>query len=485
MMGGPWEKYAPTTAPVGPWEKYRAPARDVASERIAGAFEAAQPVRQVDKLVEPNRGLLTSRNRFGDVSFIPPALQDLWGATETVGGVLRGDIPAMVPDTGQGVTNPQVESAAKTIGAAALPINPAVRAGDLAIPGIARSAFRKPKVPTQEQLYKTGGGQFNEAFGMGVDYDPNAIANFASQGRAHLDAQHFNAENAPNTFSILKSLENPQGQFVPLSGFEHARRRLFDGATSKTDAKAGRIIADAISRVTENPPAGVLSQGSMAGPAGIERAAAAGDILKRARGNWAAMERSKELAGRAKSAERRAKASNSGLNIDNTLRQRVASLLDQIDKGQIKGFSAEEKRAMNEFAEGRAGRNSVRFLANWFGGGGGLGTFASTTAGVGGLLAGHPAFLALPATGLGLKLTQNALGKSAMRKLDETVRQRSPLYSQTAPGPPLSAEARAAALRALTMSDASNAALGPQSPLRIYLNADERDRYLGGPLVRR
>jgi hypothetical protein len=188
------------------------------------------------------------------------------------------------------------------------------------------------------------------------------------------------------------------------------------------------------------------------------------------------MERSRELAGRATSAERRAKASNSGLNIDNTLRQRVASLLDQIDRGQIKGFSADEKRAMNEFAEGRGGRNAVRFWANFFGGGGGLGTFASATAGVGGALAGHPELLALPATGLGLKLTQNAMGKSAMRKLDETVRQRSPLYNQAAPGPPLSAEARAAALRALMA--------GGPSPLTVYLNAGERDRFMGGPLIR-
>ena len=41
--------------------------RATPQQRITGAFEAAQPVRQVERLVEPREGLLTSRNRFGDV----------------------------------------------------------------------------------------------------------------------------------------------------------------------------------------------------------------------------------------------------------------------------------------------------------------------------------------------------------------------------------------------------------------------------------
>jgi hypothetical protein len=63
-----------------------------------------------------------------------------------------------------------------------------------------------------------------------------------------------------------------------------------------------------------------------------------------------------------------------------------------------------------------------------------------------------PAALALPAFGLGTKATENALARGAMRKLDETVRKRSPLFDQRlalSPSAPLTAEARAAALRAM------------------------------------
>ena len=164
-------------------------------------------------------------------------------------------------------------------------------------------------------------------------------------------------------------------------------------------------------------------------------------------------------------------------NIDNTLRQRVASLLDEVDKGRIKGFSAEEIKAMNEFAAGTPTRNSVRLVANILGGGGGMATLLA--GGIAGAAGGYPAAVALPAAGIGAKMTQNALGRRAMTKLDETVRSRSPLYQErlaAAPVAPLPRTAPAIGMR-MTM------ATGQSGLPSAYLSGDEE---LGRfPLIRR
>jgi hypothetical protein len=458
--------------------------------------------------VEPFKGgvLPISRNRFGDVSYmdmsagIPGALQDLYGATETVGGVLRGDIPAMVPDTGQGVTNPQVESAAKTIGAAALPIN-------RAIPGLARGAAlqkKMPAIPTRQELYQAGDAGYDQARRMGVDYNPNVVADLAAQTQAALDRDGFNIRTARNTVSVLRDLQRipktgpGERSVVQLDDLHTARktlRRIPKGPDYDQDREAARRVIERLDQFSEEPPAA----GVLAGPAdfqraqqragsGIsgnrpgtgqggfgpqaqqiaeERARQAGAIQKEARANWAAMERSKEVAGKQKYAQWRAWASNSGANIDNNLRNRVTDLLIDIDKGRTKGFSKAEQEELIGFVKGSKTRNFSRKVANLLGGGGGLG--ALLTGGVAGAYAGMPAALALPAFGLGTKATENALARGAMRKLDETVRKRSPLFDQRlalSPSAPLTAEARAAALRALGIAI-------PPDPRTLTIGGDQ------------
>jgi hypothetical protein len=195
------------------------------------------------------------------------------------------------------------------------------------------------------------------------------------------------------------------------------------------------------------------------------------------------MERSKEVAGKQKYAQWRAWASNSGANIDNNLRNRVTDLLIDIDKGRIKGFSKAEQDELIGFVKGSKTRNFSRKVANLLGGGGGLG--ALLTGGVAGAYAGMPGALALPVVGIGTKVAENALARGAMRKLDETVRKRSPLFDQRlalSPSAPLTAEARATALRAmgimaprtLTIGGDQNGFMTPEE------QAAQRRRLAGG-----
>lgn len=110
-----------------------------------------------------------------------------------------------------------------------------------------------------------------------------------------------------------------------------------------------------------------VSQGSvLAGPADL-----ASSTFKDARGNYAAEARSSQLTGIADKADLNAAVTNSGLNLDNATRQRVASVLN--NPKLIAGFSPEEIAALNEVARGTPTRNAIRFVGNLLGGGGGLG----------------------------------------------------------------------------------------------------------------
>lgn len=428
-----------------------------ANGRIAGAFDASNSVRQVDKLSAPYNGLMVSRDRLGDIhpGSIPQGVmqgvmnmpKDIAGAVQTVGDVAAGRTNAMVPDTGQGVTNPVVENAAKTLAPLAMPLTPGLRAGEGWAAAQTGRGFRRPPAPTREELRAAGSGGFQSAFNMGVDFNPQAMASFASVGRAHLDQLHFNDVSAPHTYKILQQLENPKGPYVPFSGLEQFRRQLYAGATSGSDRAAAKIVADGVDKLMQEPPAASV----MAGPA-----AEAGATVQEARGNWAALERSKEVAGKQQRAQRRAWATNSGKNTDNTLRQRVADIRDQIDAGKLRGFSQAEIAQMDAFIKGGSGRNFLRNWSNRLGGGGGAMSTLTAMSGLGtaGYLGGGElgavAGVAAPTIGWLMKTGENKLARQGMTAIDENIRRRSPLGQQmaaNAPVNPVSPEMRALLMR--------------------------------------
>lgn len=431
-----------------------------ANGRIAGAFDAAGSVRQVDKLSAPYNGLMVSQDRLGDIhpGSIPQNVmqgvmnmpKDIAGAVQTVGDVAAGRTNAMVPDTGQGVTNPVVENAAKTLAPFAMPLTPGLRAGEGWAAAQTGRGFRRelPAVPTAEELRAAGSAGYDQARAMGVDYHPQAVAQMASTLRAELEQDGINPIVAPKSFKLLQMLEQPPpGAGASLGGLDTARKAFRLAArdfSNPTEQLAATKIIQQLDRFTENPDAASV----VAGPA-----AAAGAVQKDARGNYAAAMRSRTFAGKQDQATLHAGASNSGANLDNALRQRVRDVLKS-DKASA-GYSDEELAAMRRFVIGDKSRNTLRKIANAFGGGGGLGTMATAAAGFGsgGYLAGGPtgavAGVALPVLGWGAKKAENMLAKKGMGQIDEQLRMRSPLYNQRAANAPVNPVSPA--MRALLM----------------------------------
>ncbi|WP_425905148.1 hypothetical protein [Nitrobacter sp. TKz-YC02] len=104
--------------------------------------------------------------------------------------------------------------------------------------------------------------------------------------------------------------------------------------------------------------------------------AATQKLFERGRGNYAAAMRSNDITGaldRANTgilerAQARSQAANSGRNLDNTIRQKVAAVLEK--PKEISGLSDTELSALNTVVEGGKVRNTARGVGNQFAGGG-------------------------------------------------------------------------------------------------------------------
>jgi hypothetical protein len=323
----------------------------------------------------------------------------------------------------------------------ASPVNPAVRAGDRAIPGVARAAAKKvnPKVPTAQELKAAGAADINAAKNSGLDITASSVGDWSRKVQNDLFNSGIHPVDAPNTFAKLKELENaPSGSFATASGLQSLRESLgvtaqnFNPNAAKDQLAASRAIKGLDEFIPNVNPKDVL--------AGTPSAAS--ELFKRGRANYGAAMRSNDLTGtldRANTgilerAEVRAQAANSGRNLDNTIRSKVASLLEK--PKEVSGFNDAELEALNSVVSGGPARNTARYVGNLFGGGGGIGQsgVAALGAGGGAAVGGVPGALvggvAPAVVGSGSKAIANALAKRSLNKADELIRMRSPLFEE-------------------------------------------------------
>lgn len=362
------------------------------------------------------------------------------------------------------------------------PVNPAIRAGDRVIPGAAKAFREQPAaIPTTQELAESGGAAIQAGRQSDLVINPAAVADFSKRVQQGIRVHPI---EAPATFAKLKELETPAaGAIFTPNDLQVLRESLgktaqnFNPNFAQDQLAATRAIGefdDFLRSISPKdtmvrPAAGQsapatreqLVAQAMSGKREAERVA---DLFERGRGDYAAAMRSNDITGvldRARTgllerAEGRAKAAHSGRNMDNTLRQKTEAILEK--PKEISGYSDAELAALEHVVEGGAGRNLARNVGNKLGGGGGAAQtiFAGAGAGAGAAMGGWPGAVigaAIPATvGSGARSIANALAKRDLRKVDELLRQRSPLYSERLANPnmtPVSAEARAAIARAL------------------------------------
>lgn len=408
-----------------------------------------------------------SRDSAGNVHFDPQAglLGSAIRAFTLPHEVMTGQVD---PESDQGVQR------ALEMATVVSPMNPAVRAGEMAIPGAALNTVPSTvPAPSAEALRDAADQGYKSARELGVEYTAPSVANMATGVGQTLQDKGIIPEVAPKTFNVLNKLQTPpDNATAPLSSLDAARSAFGNIAKDNVgsrDALAAKTVQGAIDQFVENADPSTV----VAGPA-----ATAANLYSDARGNYAAAKRSQALQALGDTAELRASVANSGQNIDNSIRQRAASLL--LNPKATYGFSPDELSALKDVAAGTPSRNALRFVGNLLGGGGGLGSVISGGAGglagsaVGGPIVGAVTGAAIPALGITAKKTANALTSKALSGVDELVRQRSPLYQSmqaNAPFSPGTIPVKNAALARGLMMAANNQQNQPTSWLSDLAHA--------------
>lgn len=336
------------------------------------------------------------------------------GATGLTKGVATGAIDP---------TGPDAIAQAANLASLATPMRPG-----------ANAVLKTIAAPTADALHAAGGAGFDAARDLGVDYSIPHVGQLAAGLQQDLyDKGFFPAAGAaPVTHSILQELQKapPNAVAVPLSALMAARQGLGRITGEGSDPAAAGIAKEAIDRFIAQPPAGSV----LAGPA-----PAAAGLLKDANGNWAAGARSDLLNDVQRAAGLRSSSANSGRNIGNSTRGRIASVL--LNDKTSAGFDPDEIASLEDVIHGSRVSNLLRTAANKLGGGGGLGALLASGAGaaVGSHFGPEGAVIGagmVHGIGPALKAGQNSLDTGALSTVDKAVRQRSPLFlDQTANAP--------------------------------------------------
>lgn len=420
-----------------PWAEFRAPVAAPAAS--AGDEWAAFRAVPAQSGGYSGSILPLTRDAKGHVSFDSNAgiLGAIKRAVTLPGDVVSGKTPIMGED---GHTNPEVIDRSFDLAATAGPMNPAIRAGDRAIPGAAKTLIPgRAEVPTTQELAAAGKADITSARNSGLEITSNSVADWSRKTQQQLFEDGIHPVDAPATYAKLRELETaPPGSFATASNLQSLRESLgntaqnFNPAAAKDQLAASRSIRGVDQFLPSLDASSVLA----GTPAATQK------LFEQGRGNYAAAMRSNDITGaldRANTgilerAEVRAQAANSGRNLDNTIRQKVASLLEK--PKEVSGFSEPEIAALNDTIEGSRTRNFARYIGNLAGGGGGLGQIVGGAIGGGGGFAlGGPVGAAIGAsipvaTGAGAKSIANALAKKSLSKVDEMLRKRSPLYQE-------------------------------------------------------
>lgn len=199
------------------------------------------------------------------------------------------------------------------------------------------------------------------------------------------------------------------------------------GAADVADLVAGRqSIKELLGKVDTNKAGAGVALGKI--EAAIEQASPGTmKSIREADQNWAAVKANEALDKKLARADLRAAGADSGMNVGNKVRQKVADLLLS---NEARYLSSETKADLEKIVRGTASQNVMRHVANLLGGGGGLGMLASGTAGY--EAGGVPGAIGAALLGRGFKMANNRSVLNQAKGVAEAIRRRSPLGQQMA-----------------------------------------------------
>lgn len=334
---------------------------------------------------------------------------------------------------------------AGAIGYTASPINAAIRsvvgkpvedatgipapytdfAASLAVPGLGFTRMpnmaraSKAATPSKEELYNAAKRGYEDARGLGVQFDQAAFERLSEKTKQALLDSGYRDTIVPKTFRAVDELAQPaRGEFADIESIRRVAGKI---GADPAERDAARILTRGIDDYLSNVPKGDVIAGN---------ADELSRIANDARGNYAAAKKSDRIDKMMESADLQAASSGSGANIDNAIRQQAKSLLKSKES---RGFAPEERAALEQVVRGTYAGNAARFLGKFAPTGvvstglsGGVGAAAGTAV-LGGPVGAGIGAASLAALGYGGKRLSDILTARHVAKLDELVRSNSPL----------------------------------------------------------
>lgn len=299
--------------------------------------------------------------------------------------------------------------------------------------------------PLVDDLYDAGRDAYRQVRESGFALKPQPVAALADQVEQSLTAKGLTARNVPETYGVIQDLQdlrNAQPQVDPVTGqwvrpqvtasdFDSARQELLQASRNQSNRREAAAAWDAIGKMDDylaNVPQAHVAQGD---------AQTASELFDFARGNWAAAKRLEMASGKVELGNLNAETAHSGMNIDNAMRQAVKQLIRPNKYGKTlaeqHGFSDDEMGLMNDIARGTGTTNTLRYVGNLLGGGGGFGQLAMAGIGLGGAYeTGRPELLALPALGAAARYGAGMATRRQAQNMLDTIARRSPLAQEGA-----------------------------------------------------
>lgn len=236
----------------------------------------------------------------------------------------------------------------------------------------------------------------------------SALDNVATDIVDTLNRKGIRPSVAESIHKAVDEIRTPATGAADVADLVAARQNIKTLLGTKDANKTGAFIAlDKLDKAIETAAPGTMTK------------------IKELDKNWAAVKANEALDKRTAAAELRAAGENSGGNVGNKIRQQVTNYLLS---SEAKYLSPETKKELEKIVRGTASQNTVRFVANLLGGGGGLGMLAGATAGY--QVGDVPGAIAGAAAGKALKFANNRSVVKQAERVAEGIRLRSPMGQQ-------------------------------------------------------
>lgn len=216
-----------------------------------------------------------------------------------------------------------------------------------------------PPVPSAEELGAAAKQAYNDPRVTNLRVKPEAASEFVANTERALLNNKIDTTVAPTVQKILDNLQNPRfGPSHTVDDFDLARQslRMVKPEEMRAAGIVRKQIDDYLNRLRQND----LIFGD---------ARAANDLLKEARGNYAAMKRSEQIENAMGRAENQTGSTYSGQNINNATRQQLRPILNEkegvsLKKKVFEDYTPEEIEQIRKAVNGTAIGNSSRWLGN-------------------------------------------------------------------------------------------------------------------------